>query len=122
MLMFGVLAPKLIADPAIVGLILPYFDEGVSLLEFSRMAIERGWVRDLSGGGSNEQLVKMAFRNVVGEEPNTEWTDLLLGYMDGRSARFSQAEFLAEVAELDLNQTHIDLVGLAQSGVEYLVG
>jgi len=40
--------------------------------------------------------------------------------MDGRSASFSQAEFLATIAGLDLNQQHINLIGLQQTGVEYV--
>jgi hypothetical protein len=36
---------------------------------------------------------------------------ILIGYVDGRSASYSQADFMVTVAELELNQAHIGLVG-----------
>jgi hypothetical protein len=35
-------------------------------------------------------------------------------------AHYSQSEFLSTVAELEINQQHIGLVGLQQTGVEWL--
>ncbi len=53
------------------------------------------------------------------EAPDAAAVDMLVSFMDGRTAGYSQATFLAAVAELELNQTHIGLVGLASTGVEY---
>ena len=61
----------------------------------------------------------MAYRNVIGEEADAATVDALAGYMDGRSASFTQAGFMAAVAALEANQTHIGLVGLQLTGVEY---
>jgi hypothetical protein len=44
--------------------------------------------------------------------------DWLAGFMDGRSGSYSQADFMAIVSELDVNQMHINLVGLQQTGIE----
>ena len=44
---------------------------------------------------------------------------MLVGYMDGRSASYTQTEFMSVVAGLELNQAHIGLVGLQQTGIEY---
>ena len=40
--------------------------------------------------------------------------------MDGRLASYTQAEFIAAAARIDENNDTIDLVGLQQTGVEYL--
>jgi len=47
-------------------------------------------------------------------------TDRLVSFMDGRAASFSQAEFLTVIAGLEVNQTHIGLIGLQQTGVAFL--
>jgi len=39
--------------------------------------------------------------------------------MDGTHANLSQAQFLGAVAQIENNIEHVDLVGLAQTGVEY---
>ena len=40
--------------------------------------------------------------------------------MDGRSASYSQSDFLTVVAGMEVNQTHIDLIGWQQTGIEYV--
>ncbi len=115
----GLLAPSLIGAPSIVGTVLEVFDQGKSLLEVCQLALDIGLVTAIAGSNSNSALAAMAFRNVVGSEPSDEFTDMLVGYMDGRSASFTQAEFMATVAALELNQTHVGLVGLQQTGVEF---
>jgi len=45
--------------------------------------------------------------------------DLLISFMDGRNAAFSQPEFLTTVAQLEVNQLAIDLVGLQAQGLVY---
>ncbi len=84
------------------------------------MAIDVGLVNLAAGSNTNEALAAMAVRNVVGIEPSTDVIQLLVGYMDGRFASFSQAEFMAVVAGLPENQAHIGLVGLQQTGVEFI--
>lgn len=116
----GVLSYPLINVPDAVGQILSYFDQGWSMQSLCQLAIDNGLVATLAGSNSSEDLVKLAFRNVIGREPDSAEVDGLLGYMDGRTAHYSQSEFLSTVAELEINQQHIDLVGLQQTGVEWL--
>ena len=114
------MAPSLITTPAVVGTILGLFDQGKSQLEVCQLALDIGLVSMIAGGSSNSALAAMAYRNVVGEEATAATVDALAGYMDGRSASFTQAGFMAAVAALEANQTHIGLVGLQQTGIEYV--
>lgn len=116
----GLMAPSLIATPSIVGTVLGVFDQGKTLREVCQLALDIGLVAAIAGSNSNTALAAMAFRNVVGSEPSSAFTDSLVGYMDGRSASFTQAEFMATVAALELNQTHIGLTGLQQAGLEFV--
>lgn len=118
----GVLAPSLIETPSVVGLILGFFDMGWSMQQLNQLAVDIGLVHDLAGGTTNADVARMAFQNVVGSTATADTTDFLVSFMDGRNASFSQSEFLATVAGLDVNQAHVNLVGLASTGVEYLMG
>jgi hypothetical protein len=101
-------------------LILDQFDQGKSLHDVCQMAIDVGLVNSTAGSNTNTALAAVAFRNVIGTEADAATVDMLVGFMEGRHASYSQAEFMAAVADLEQNQTHIGLVGLQQVGIEYL--
>ena len=67
---------------------------------------------------SNDQIVDMLYTNVVGTAPDAatrkSFTDLL------DNGTFTVASLGVLAAETDLNKANINLVGLAQSGLEYL--
>ncbi len=115
----GLMAPSLTGTPSIVGQILALFDNGSSMQGVCQLALDVGLVNAIAGSGSNAALAAMAYRNVVGAEAGADMVDVLVGYMDGRNASYSQAEFMATIAGLELNQVHIGLVGLQQTGVEF---
>jgi len=116
----GVLAPELISAPSVVGAILNLADQGSGLQGLFQLALDLGLVSQIAGAGTNTAVAQMAFRNVIGAQPDAMTTDRLLSFMDGRVASFSQAEFLTAIASLEVNQDHIGLVGLQQTGIEYL--
>ncbi|MDD2741773.1 MAG: calcium-binding protein [Rhodocyclaceae bacterium] len=116
----GLMAPEMVSLPNIVGTILTIFDEGKTMLQVCQLAIDVGLVTAIAGSDTNQALAAMAYKNVIGEPATDQIVDMLVGYMDGRSASYSQTEFMAVVAGLELNQTHIGLVGLQQIGVEYV--
>jgi hypothetical protein len=116
----GLLAPVLINSPSVVGTILGLFDQGKSMHDVCQLALDVGLVNSIAGSNSNESLAAMAFRNLIGFEADAGTINGLLGYMDGRYANYSQADFMAVIAGLDLNQMHIGLVGLQQVGIEYV--
>ena len=117
----NVLAGEARKDPAAVGVILELFDSGYTLESLAQYALDVGWVTQLAGSTSNEDLAKTVWKNIFGTEANEAELDLALSYMDGRVASLSQAQFIATTAQLDANNDAIDLVGLQQSAIEYLV-
>ncbi|MEX0740630.1 MAG: hypothetical protein WD071_14925 [Pseudohongiella sp.] len=116
----NVIAAELRDDPEIVGMILKMFDDGISLEALAQHAIDVGWVTQFAGSASNEDLARLAYTNAFGAAPDEEQLDWALSFMDGRVASYTQAEFIAEAARVDENNVTIDLVGLQQTGVEYL--
>ncbi|MBP9060339.1 MAG: pre-peptidase C-terminal domain-containing protein [Rhodoferax sp.] len=116
----GLLAPGLIGTPSVVGTILGIFDGGKSMHDICQFALDLGLVNSLAGSNSNDALAALAFRNVVGFEADASMISNLVGYMDGRFAKYTQADFMTVVAELDLNKAHIGLVGLQQTGIEFV--
>lgn len=116
----GLLDPSLATNASITGLILSYFDEGISLQALCQRAIDIGLVSRYAGSNSNTDLVRMAYRNIVGSEADAAAQDMLLGFMDGRSASLSQADFMSMVAGLELNRVHVGLVGMQQTGMSFL--
>ena len=115
----GVMAPSLVHTPSIVGVVLGLIDGGMNMQGVFQLAIDIGLVNDIAGSNSNAAVAQMAFRNVIGAEADAAVTDLLVSYMDGRIASYSQAAFLSTVAGMDVNQAHIGLIGLQQTGVEF---
>jgi Ca2+-binding RTX toxin-like protein len=120
LLFIGAVAHGLIGNAGAIGTILNLFDQGMSMQEVCQLAIDVNLISALAGSSSNEDLARLVWRNVVGVEADAGAVDLLLSFMDGRNAAFSQAQLLATVAQHDVNQQHVNLVGLASTGVEYL--
>lgn len=121
LLFWGVLNYNSINSPLQFGSVLQQFDAGQTMQEAFELAINKGTVELLAGSNSNEALARLAFRNVTGgREPGSAMVDVLVSFMDGRAAHYSQAQFLAVVAQLDSNLLHVGLTGLQQTGVEYL--
>jgi Ca2+-binding RTX toxin-like protein len=114
----GIVAPSLLSSPSVVSLILSFFDRGSSLHDVCQTAIDVGLISSVAGSGSNAALAAMVYRNIFGSEADGATVDWLAGFMDGRSGSYSQADFMAIVSELDVNQMHINLVGLQQTGIE----
>ncbi|MFT4863778.1 MAG: Ca2+-binding RTX toxin-like protein [Pseudohongiellaceae bacterium] len=117
----NVIGAELRSDPQAVGLILDLFDSGMSLDMLAQYAIDQGWVTAFAGSGSNEDLARIAYTNIYGAAPDEAQLDFALSFMDGRLANFTQAEFIATAARFELNNDAIDLVGLQQTGVEFVV-
>jgi methionine-rich copper-binding protein CopC len=115
----GLLAPSSIATPSVVGLILNLFDNGASMQEVCKLALDVGLVNSVAGSGTDGALAAMVFRNLVGSEADSNTVDVLTSYMDGRTASLSQAQFMSALSGFEVNQTHIGLVGLQQTGLEY---
>jgi Ca2+-binding RTX toxin-like protein len=67
---------------------------------------------------SNRSFVSQVYKNIVGQPIDPATLDTFAGLLD--SHQLSQAQLLAAAATLPLNQTQVDLVGLAANGLAYL--
>jgi hypothetical protein len=90
------------------------------MLETCQLALDIGLIRDLAGSSSNLDLANLVYRNVIGSEASAADANSLSAYIQGSGGLMTQADFLATVAQLELNQSHVNLVGLQSTGVEYL--
>lgn len=119
-LLLGVaLGPQALHNAALVGALVGYFDGGASLQQGAQLLVDSGVLAQLAGGADNASFVRLVYRNAVGEWPSAQTQAALAQYLD--AGLFSQADMFRAVAELPVNQQHIDLVGLQASGLEYTV-
>jgi len=115
----NLLAPFALQSPAVVGSVLGLVDAGTGLEGLFQLALEIGLVQTLAGSGAPGEIARLAYRNVVGEEPGAEMLDLLVSFMDGRTAAFTPARFLTEIAQLEA-AVQVALAGISQDGLAFL--
>ena len=131
LLVGATLGPAGLANTFAVGYFINYFEAlrvfsvgGVvsygnpTLLMGAQVIVGNGITESLAGGAGNAKFVNLIYNNVVGAAPDAATLGLLTGLLD--SGQYNQASFLAAVAELQLNQDHIGLTGLAATGLLYL--
>ena len=99
--------------PDWVGTGLSFFDSGMSMLAVSERVVP------ILGLG-NTAFVNTVYQNVVGVAPSAADRDYFVGLLVGSGGTMSQAELLVLAANTDPNAVNIDLVGLQQSGVEFI--
>jgi len=106
-------APAIQAHREWVGAGLSLFDGGTSLQSICGLVVNMM-------GLDNTAFVDTVYRNVVGVSPTASQRALHVGLLQGSGGSMTQAQLLEIAAFTDLNAQSINLVGLQQSGVEYL--
>jgi len=96
----------------IVGIVVKIFDAGLTLAQACAAALP------VMGSPGNAGFVTLIFRNVVEIDPPPDAQAALVDLLD--SGALTQAQMLEIVTNLDINETHIGLVGMQQNGVEFL--
>ncbi len=96
------------------GIALDLLAKGMSAEQLAEVAINAV----LAGNVNATRVVELIFQNVVGTAPDGASLALYTGMLDRGELGIGQLGVLA--ANTDLNQQHIDIVGLAQSGLDYL--
>lgn len=94
-----------------VGIGLSLADGGKTYLELAQTALDAR----LGTGASNTAIVTLLYTNVVGAAPSATELAFYVGLLDSHSQ--TPASLTTMAADTDLNQTHIDLVGLTQTGL-----
>ena len=114
----ALVGPSRLNDSALVGELIGYFDAGNTLHDAATLLVNSGTVNRLAGGSSTNDFVNLIYRCVIGHEATASDTAELAGLIDGGS--YSRVDFLAIVAGIELNQTHVGLFGLQQTGIEFV--
>ena len=107
---FGLTA---LSNKLYVGLGLSLFDGGMGMQDVAALAISTGLV----SAPDNTSFVKAVWNNVVGSTIDDANLNTYVGQLN-RGA-LSQASLLALAATSSINASHINLVGLAQTGLQY---
>lgn len=125
MLLGAVLPGKLVFaldKQALLGAAIDLFDQGYSLQTLSG-AVMRLPIWDVltqKAAPSNTDIANYLLSNVNGAAPNATTLASAVTALDSETDFASQGNFLWHLAESAANQTRIDLVGLATTGLVYL--
>ncbi len=108
---FGVAS---VSDKAFVGIGLQLLDDGMPYQELVQLALNT----KLGTSFSDVDEVNLLYSNLVGSLPDVDalnfWTDKL------KDGEFTQNSLAIMAIDLDLNAGNIDLIGLSQTGIEFL--
>jgi Ca2+-binding RTX toxin-like protein len=107
----AVLGKDSVKNPTIVGIGLSYADKGMSYSDLGALAL------NAIGARTNDAIVSTLWRNVVGFEASAETKAPFIKMLqDG----LKPGDFVVMAADHLLNTTNIGLVGLAQTGIEFI--
>lgn len=106
--------------PAYVGLFLDLFDAGYSMVSIANAVISTDLFQSMVGPASNANFVSTVVKNIIGVTPDSSLVEHLVVLLQGSGGQLSQADFLSILATTDLNQINVNLVGLQQTGIEYI--
>ena len=107
-------------NPTFVGIGLDLFDGGMSLQQVCALALGTSLYLSLAGSSSNVDFVNTVYKNVVGVLPSATERGYYVGLLQGSGGTMTQAQLLEIAANADVNAVNINLVGLQQSGVEFV--
>jgi len=107
-------APTIQQHPDYVGIGLSLFDSDMSMLAVCQLVI------GAIGNPTNVDFVNTVYQNVVGVLPSVGERDFYVGLLQGSGGTMTQAELLVLAANADVNAVNINLVGLQQSGAEFI--
>ncbi|MDD2892302.1 MAG: M10 family metallopeptidase [Halothiobacillaceae bacterium] len=93
---------------------LAFLDGGGTQDDLMQIALEAR----LGGGFTDAEVVDLLFRNIAEQPPTPDELDYFTAGLEARE--YSAATLAITAAELELNITNIDLVGLAASGLEFI--
>ena len=108
-----------INNKALDGLIIAYFDTGASVLDGASLLVDSGTMAALNNGrNDNPSFVTFVYANVYGKAPDAATLASLVAPLESKT--ITQAQWLAYAVESAPNQTNVDLVGLAQTGLQFI--
>ena len=97
--------------PEYIGLGLGLVDGGMSYSELMQLAL----IERLGAGFSNEALVDLLFKNLVGSPPSASDSATYVGAIE--AGQFTQVSLAVEASNHEISTMNINLVGLAETGL-----
>jgi len=94
-----------------VGIGLHFLDAGWTYDNLAGLAL------DAAGAKTNDQIVSLLWANVIGSKPTAADKAPLIGLLENGMTAGALAQLAADSS---FNKTNINLVGLAQTGIEYI--
>lgn len=105
----------LVASYVKEGLIV--FDAGWTMKQVADFVIGLPAFTNLAGSTSNADFVRLVYANVIGAAPDQFTLDTFVDILNNGT---SKSDLLVMAAGTDQNAQHVNLVGLAAAGLEYL--
>lgn len=102
-----------VSNKVYVGIGLSYLDAGMSYTDLMQLAIDAR----LGGRSSSADVVTLLYTNVVGSAPDAANLAYFKGLLD--NGGMTQGSIGVLAADTSLNTTNVNLVGLAQTGIEF---
>jgi hypothetical protein len=103
-----------VQNPNYVGIVLDFLDSGFAYEDLLDLALGALFGENKT----NDAVAELVYLNLIGEAPTEAMTKELASFMD--SGAYTQAGFTRVVADLQINATNIDLVGLSNTGLQYV--
>lgn len=100
-----------VQNPTFVGLGLSYLDKGMNYSDLGALAMTA------VGATTNDAVVSTLWKNVIGTEATTA---IKAPYIKMLNEGMKVGDLVVLAADTSFNTTNINLVGLAQTGIEYL--
>lgn len=110
-LLGAVFGRESVANNTFVGIALDLKNKGMSYVDLAELAINE------TGRSTPQDVVALLWTNVVGSPPNAQQAQ---PFVDMLNNGMTVGELGVLAAETDLNVANINLVGLADTGIEYI--
>jgi len=107
----AVLGKSQVENPTFVGLGLSYLDKGMSYSDLGALALTA------VGATTNDEVVSTLWKNVIGTDATTA---IKAPYIKMLTDGMKVGDLVVLAADTSFNTTNINLVGLVQTGIEYL--
>lgn len=107
----AVFGKQSVMNKTFVGIGISYLDAGWSYENLASLAL------DAAGAKTNDQIVTLLWTNVIGTKPTSSDKSPYISLLENGTTAGALAHMAAETS---FNTANINIVGLAQTGIEYL--
>ena len=114
----ALLGAEFLRNGSKMGEVLAVVDSGLALADVVGRVLASADFATLAGSRSNTDFVRFVYDNVVGHAPGPADLSYYVGLLD--RGQFTQVSLGALAATVEINASSVEIVGLAQAGIEYL--